>query len=42
LTKVAEALSDVGSVDKAPKLEGRSMIRMINPKNQHKFNYYYI
>ena len=34
LTKFAEALSDVGSVDKAPKLEGRSMILMINPKNQ--------
>ncbi len=34
LTKFAESLSDVGSVDKAPKLEGRSMILMINPKNQ--------
>jgi translation initiation factor IF-3 len=32
LTKFAEALSDVGSVDKAPKLEGRSMIMIVVPK----------
>ncbi len=34
LNKFAESLSDVGSTDKAPKLEGRSMILIINPKNQ--------
>lgn len=34
LNKFAESLSDVGSVDKAPKLEGRSMMLMINPKQQ--------
>ena len=33
LNKFAEALSDVGTVDKAPKLEGKSMILLINPKN---------
>ena len=35
LNKFAEALEDVGSVDKAPKLEGRSMMLMINPKNNN-------
>ena len=33
LKKFAEALEEVGSVDKEPKLEGRSMMLMINPKN---------
>ena len=33
LNKFAEALSDVGTADKAPKLEGRSMVLIINPKN---------
>ena len=33
LNKFAEALSDVGTADKAPKLEGRSMMLIINPKN---------
>ena len=33
LNKFAESLEDVGTVDKAPKLEGRSMMLMINPKN---------
>ena len=33
LNKFAEALSEVGTVDKAPKLEGKSMILLINPKN---------
>lgn len=32
LIKFAEALSDVGLVEKEPKLEGRSMIMIINPK----------
>ena len=32
LNKFAESLEDVGTVDKAPKLEGRSMMLMINPK----------
>ena len=35
LTKFAESLEDVGVVDKAPKLEGRSMMLMINPKNNN-------
>ncbi len=35
LNKFAEALEEVGSVDKAPKLEGRSMMLMINPKNNN-------
>ena len=34
LNKFAESLEDVGTVDKAPKLEGRSMMLMINPKPQ--------
>ena len=34
LNKFAESLSDIGSTDKAPKLEGRSMMLMINPKQQ--------
>ena len=33
LNKFAETLSDVGTVDKAPKLDGKSMILLINPKN---------
>ena len=33
LNKFAETLSEVGTVDKAPKLEGKSMILLINPKN---------
>ena len=35
LTKFAESLEDVGVVDKAPRLEGRSMMLMINPKNNN-------
>lgn len=35
LLKFAESLEDVGVVDKAPKLEGRSMMLMINPKNNN-------
>ena len=34
LNRFAESLEDVGTVDKAPKLEGRSMMLMINPKQQ--------
>ena len=33
LKKFAEALEEIGVVDKEPKLEGRSMMLMINPKN---------
>ncbi len=33
LNKFAEALSDVGVAEKAPKLEGRSMMLIISPKN---------
>lgn len=33
LLKFAESLEDVGITDKSPKLEGRSMMLMINPKN---------
>jgi len=33
LNKFAEALSDVGVAEKTPKLEGRSMMLIINPKN---------
>lgn len=33
LKKFAEALEEVGTIDKEPKLEGRSMMLMINPKN---------
>ncbi len=33
LNKFAEALSEVGVAEKAPKLEGRSMMLIINPKN---------
>ena len=33
LKKFAEALDEVGMIDKEPKLEGRSMMLMINPKN---------
>lgn len=33
LNKFAEALSDVGTAEKAPKLEGRSMMLIISPKN---------
>lgn len=33
LNKFAETLSDVGIAEKAPKLEGRSMMLIINPKN---------
>ncbi len=36
LNKFAETLSEVGTVDKAPKLEGKSMILLINPKNSLK------
>ena len=34
LSKFAESLSDVGSTDKAPKLEGRSIMLMNNPKQK--------
>ena len=33
LNKFAEALSEVGVAEKAPKLEGRSMMLIISPKN---------
>jgi len=33
LNKFAESLSDVGVAEKAPKLEGRSMMLIISPKN---------
>ena len=33
LKDFAESLSDVGTVDREPKLEGKSMILLINPKN---------
>jgi len=32
LSKFAEAIKDVGTVEKKPKLEGRSMIMIISPK----------
>ncbi|AUS95750.1 translation initiation factor IF-3 [Clostridium thermosuccinogenes] len=32
LEKFAESLKDVGTVEKKPKLEGRSMIMILNPK----------
>lgn len=32
LDKFAEALKDVGSVDRKPKLEGRNMVMFLNPK----------
>ena len=35
LNRFAEALSEVGVADKAPKLEGRSMMLLINPKNNN-------
>jgi translation initiation factor IF-3 len=34
LKKFAEAITDVGEVEKKPKLEGRSMIMFLNPKQQ--------
>jgi len=34
LTKFAEAVKDVGIVDRLPKLEGKSMIMILNPKKQ--------
>ena len=33
LNKFAEVLSEVGVADKEPKLEGKSMMLLINPKN---------
>ena len=33
LNKFAESLADVGIAEKAPKLEGRSMMLIISPKN---------
>lgn len=33
LNKFAETLADVGTIDREPKLEGKSMILLINPKN---------
>lgn len=32
LNRFAEALKDVGTVEKKPKLEGRSMVMILNPK----------
>jgi len=32
LDKFAEALKDVGNVERKPKLEGRSMVMLLNPK----------
>jgi len=34
LAKFAEAVKDVGMVDRQPKLEGKSMIMILNPKKQ--------
>lgn len=34
LEKFADAVQDIGTVEKKPKLEGRSMIMIINPKQQ--------
>jgi len=34
LEKFAEAVSDIGTVERKPKLEGRSMTMIINPKQQ--------
>lgn len=34
LEKFAEALSEVGTVEKKPKLEGKNMIMILNPKQQ--------
>lgn len=34
LDKFAEALKDVGIVERKPKLEGRSMVMLLNPKQQ--------
>ncbi|NTV89173.1 MAG: translation initiation factor IF-3 [Clostridiales bacterium] len=34
LLKFAEAVADVGIVERKPKLEGRSMIMILNPKQQ--------
>jgi len=33
LNKFAESLADIGTAEKAPKLEGRSMMLIISPKN---------
>ena len=32
LSKFADSISEVGVVDKAPKLEGRNMVMFVNPK----------
>ena len=32
LNRFAEALKDVGTVEKKPKLEGRNMTMILNPK----------
>ncbi len=34
LSKFAEAIKDVGTVERKPKLEGKSMIMILNPKQQ--------
>ena len=34
LEKFAEAVKEVGAVERKPKLEGRSMIMILNPKAQ--------
>ena len=36
LSRVSEALSEVGNVEKAPKLEGRSLAMFISPKPANK------
>ncbi len=36
LEKFAEAIKDFGTIDKAPKLEGRSMTMIVLPKKQEK------
>ncbi|MCX7745655.1 MAG: translation initiation factor IF-3 [Clostridia bacterium] len=36
LNKFAEAIKDVGIVERKPKLEGKSMIMILNPKQQDK------
>lgn len=36
MKRFAEAVSDVGSIEKAPAVEGRSMIMILAPKNENK------
>ena len=34
LDQFAERISEVGEIDKAPKMEGRSMVMFVSPKRQ--------